>query len=63
MALSPPCPRAWPLWKGPVLETIFSARLTDRPGRVVIPLAIRPALQPFRGLPGVLKAAGRNEHT
>jgi hypothetical protein len=56
MALSPPCPPADPFGRGKAVETIFSARLTDRSGRVVIPLTkLRSALQPSPGLPGFLK--------
>jgi hypothetical protein len=57
MALSPPCPRAHPFGRGQAVETIFSARLTDRSGRVVIPLTKTNCLTTVPGVAGYLKAA------
>jgi hypothetical protein len=47
MALFPPCPPADPDGRGQAVETIFSVRLADRIGSVVIPLtkAIYKVLQ------------------
>ena len=47
MALFPPCPPADPDGRGQAVEPIFSVRLADRIGSVVIPLtkAIYKVLQ------------------